>query len=65
VAFDPAPIGPFEAPIESMRIAHHQLEGVGPEDVPMSVMAENGRVSFQLGAAEFAYDRFGLYRHRA
>jgi CRISPR-associated endonuclease/helicase Cas3 len=56
-----APVGPFGAPITTLRIPGWMAAGTPPEEA-VEVAGEAGVLSFAAGEAAFRYDRFGLAR---
>ena len=60
VALPSAPLGPFSAPVATLRVPHFWLDGVQDDDKADEIDASNGTISFRLGLQRFRYDRLGL-----
>jgi CRISPR-associated endonuclease/helicase Cas3 len=61
-ALDPAPSGPFGAPVATIRVPHFLAAGATSDDVAQVLEVGPGSFDFQLGLAKLRYDRFGLRR---
>lgn len=59
--FDPAPKGPFGAPLRQLPMRHYlAADGTDPDAQPQKIEEREGAIEFALGAAHFRYGRFGL-----
>ena len=61
--FDPAPTGPFGAPLRQLPMRHYLApKDLDPDAQPQQVEQCEGAVEFTLGTTRYRYGRFGLER---
>jgi CRISPR-associated endonuclease/helicase Cas3 len=62
LVFDPAPTGPFGAPVKHLPVRHFLIAGIAPDAQPASIDIQDGTLLFSLESARFRYSRLGLER---